>query len=65
MREKSLVLDLVVSWTERGNQKVTYVCQGVFEESKDGCCDGKGGRFPSLRDNPNQCFTTEITGKLE
>lgn len=36
IRRKSLALELAVSWTERGNQKVTYVCQGVFEKTKDG-----------------------------
>lgn len=53
------------SLIDRGNQKVTYVCQGISEESKDGCWDGKGGGFPLLRDNPNKCFIKEITGKLE
>lgn len=41
---------------------VVCVCEEVFEESKEGHQDGKGSSFPSLRDSPNQCFTTETIG---
>lgn len=41
---------------------VEYVCEEIFDKSKEGHQDGKGSSFPSLRDSPNQCFATETTG---
>lgn len=42
-------------------QSIIYLCQRIFEESKDGHWDQKEGSFPSKRDNPYQRIIKEIT----